>query len=173
MGENLAIPGRLSVRTPMQWSDELNGGFSPAPPSKLPRPLPTGAFGSLGVNVADQRRDPNSILNWFERLIRRRRETPEFGWGSMTLLETAGDTAIMAHRCDWEGGSVVAIHNLSAEPRHATVNLADVEDVDRVIDLLDGSTPARPLADPALECKLDGYGFSWLRLQRKGFRTVP
>ena len=54
-----------------------------------------------------------------------------------------------------------------------TVELGDVEDVDRVIDLLDGSTPARPLTEPTLECKLDGYGFSWLRLQRKGFRTVP
>jgi trehalose synthase len=173
MGENLEIPGRLSVRTPMQWSDERNGGFSPAAPSKLPRPLPDGVFGPMGVNVADQRRDPNSTLNWFERLIRRRRETPEFGWGSMTLLETAGDTAIMAHRCDWEGGSVVAIHNLSAAPRHATVELGDVEDVDRVIDLLDGSAPARPLTELTLESKLDGYGFSWLRLQRKGFRTVP
>ena len=82
MGENLEIPGRLSVRTPMQWTDERNGGFSPAAPSKLPRPLPDGDFGPMGVNVADQRRDPNSTLNWFERLIRRRRETPEFGWGS-------------------------------------------------------------------------------------------
>jgi hypothetical protein len=106
-------------------------------------------------------------------LIRRRRETPEFGWGSMTLLEAAGDRAIIAHRCDWEGGSVVAIHNLSVEPRHVTVELADVEDVDRVIDLLDGSAPARPLSESRLECKVDGYGFSWLRLQRKGLRTVP
>ena len=39
MGENLAIDGRLSVRTPMQWTDEKNGGFSTAPPSRLRRPV--------------------------------------------------------------------------------------------------------------------------------------
>ena len=31
MGENLAIPGRMSVRSPMQWSRGPNGGFSTAP----------------------------------------------------------------------------------------------------------------------------------------------
>jgi trehalose synthase len=173
MGENLDIPGRLSVRTPMQWTDERNGGFSPAPPSKLPRPVVAGRFGPLAVNVADQRRDPDSMLNWFERLIRRRRETPEFGWGSLTLLDVERDPAILAHRCDWEDGAVVAIHNLSADPRHVTVDLGDVDQRDRVIDLLDGATSPRPLDTPKLELKVEGYGFNWFRLQHAEHRTAP
>ena len=35
MGENLEVDGRLAVRTPMQWTDGPNGGFSTAPPRRL------------------------------------------------------------------------------------------------------------------------------------------
>ena len=56
MGENLSLPGRVSVRT-MQWSRDRNGGFSTAPPRRLRRQPPSGRFGPLGVNVADQQRD--------------------------------------------------------------------------------------------------------------------
>src|SRR3712207_7882152 len=40
------------------------------------------------ANVAEQRRDERSLLNWMERLIRRRKECPELGWGRWTLIET-------------------------------------------------------------------------------------
>ena len=45
MGDNLAIPDRFSVRVPMQWSDEPNGGFSTADADDLVRPLAAGAIG--------------------------------------------------------------------------------------------------------------------------------
>jgi glycosidase len=66
--ENLEIPGRLSVRTPMQWSADRHAGFSTAPDgARLCRQLPE----NQSVNVADQRRDPDSLLSWIERLIHR------------------------------------------------------------------------------------------------------
>ena len=64
------------------------------------------------MNVTRQRRDPESLLNWMERLIRRRRECPELGWGEPALLD-AGDAAVFAQRSDWEGSTVVAVHNLA------------------------------------------------------------
>ncbi|MGI9021837.1 MAG: alpha-amylase family protein [Acidimicrobiales bacterium] len=184
MGENLGVPGRLSVRTPMQWTDEHNGGFSSARPSRLPRPVVEGPFGPLAVNVADQRRDPSSLLNWFERIIRRRRETPEIGWGAVTLLDTGGDHAVLAHRCDWEGSAVVAVHNLSAEARHTRIDLGPTQEGDRLVDLLTTDAPravpgpSGPLGGgqqsaPALELKLEGYRFAWLRLQSAASRTAP
>ncbi len=45
MGENLDLPGRLAVRTPMQWTDGRDGGFSDAAPSRARRPLAEGGFG--------------------------------------------------------------------------------------------------------------------------------
>ena len=106
----------------MQWTDGPNGGFSTAPASRLVRPMVSGKLGPSRVNVAAQRRDPNSLLNWIERLIRRRKETPEFGWGTSSLIETAAP-AIFAHRCDWQGSTVAAVHNLSGSRTDATLDL--------------------------------------------------
>jgi hypothetical protein len=58
-------------------------------------------------------------------------------------------------------------------PRHVTVDGGEIRDGDRAIDLLDGSAPARPLGTPTLECKLESYGFLWMRLQHEDQRTVP
>ncbi|HUH07411.1 MAG TPA: alpha-amylase family protein, partial [Egibacteraceae bacterium] len=83
MGENLDVDGRMAVRTPMQWSDEPNGGFSSAPADQLCVPMTEqGDFGYRQVNVDEQRRDEGSLLNWMERMIRLRKLTPEIGWGA-------------------------------------------------------------------------------------------
>ena len=70
MGENLDIDDRPAVRTPMQWTGDPSAGFSSAPADALVRPITDDPqFASSAVNVRDQRRDPDSLLNWFERLI--------------------------------------------------------------------------------------------------------
>jgi trehalose synthase len=89
MGENLDIDGRLAVRTPMQWTDQRNGGFSNAAPSRLRRPLTQGAFGAEHVNVAAQRTDRESLLAFIHLLIKRYRESPELGWATSTSLLTS------------------------------------------------------------------------------------
>jgi maltose alpha-D-glucosyltransferase/alpha-amylase len=126
----------------------------------------------MAVNVAAQRRDPDSLLNWMERLIRRRRESPEFGWGEMTVLD-ASDDAVLAHRCEWEDSLVVAVHNLSAEPRAVKVDVGDAPDVDRLVDLLATTEPVHRFEAATLELKLEGYGYRWYRLQRRGTNTTP
>ena len=172
MGENLDVPGRLSVRTPMQWTDEKNAGFSAAAPGRLPRPIPDGQFGPLAVNVASQRRDPDSLLNWFEAMIRRRRECPEWGFGTLTVLDTSDD-AVLAHRCDWNASALVAIHNLSSAPCEVRVDLGDVTGVLTIVDLFNDREPGHDIEGPRLDVKLGSYGYHWFRLQREGVRTAP
>jgi trehalose synthase len=171
MGENLDAPDRLSVRTPMQWSDEPGAGFSTAPPETFPHPLVEGEYGPLAVNVADQRRDEGSLLNWFERLIRRRRETPELGLGDWAVIPTEV-RSVLAHRCDWAGSTVVALHNFSAEPCRLDVPLDGVDDAVAADDLLDGAREL-PLDAPALHVTLEGYGHRWFRIRRRGQRLSP
>jgi trehalose synthase len=175
MGENLAVDGRLSVRTPMQWADERNAGFSTARASALPRPVVEGQYGPMAVNAAAQRRDPDSLLNWMERLIRRRRECPEFGWGAPTVLDTSDD-AVLAHQCEWDGNRALAVHNLGAEPRSARIQLggeAGDGEEDRIVDLLATTDPVHHLDRATLDLKLEGYGYRWFRLQRTGENTTP
>jgi trehalose synthase len=163
MGENLAIDGRMSVRSPMQWTDEQNGGFSKARPSRLRRRVTEGRFGPLAVNVATQRRDPDSLLSWMERLIRRRKETPELGWGHWTVLET-NVTSVLSHRCDWEGRSVLAVHNLGDQPCEVRVQLGDVPEDGRLDDLLDERGAIGEIENSALDLKMESYGFRWFRI---------
>jgi trehalose synthase len=172
MGENLEIEGRMSVRTPMQWTDEKNGGFSKARPSRLRRPVVEGRFGPLAVNVAAQRRDPDSLLSWMERLIRRRRETPELGWGTWEVVRT-DVPSVLAHRCDWEGRTVVAAHNLGEQPCVVRLQLGDVPEDGKLDDLLDERGAFRDIEDGSLELKMDGYGFRWLRINTPDQHTPP
>jgi trehalose synthase len=168
MCENLDIEGRLSVRAPMQWSDEPNGGFSTATePDRLCRPVVADpAYAPPAVNVARQRRDPDSLLNWFERLIRRRRECPEIGFGDMTLLD-AGPSSVFAHRCDWQSNTVLALHSLSDARQRASIALDD-EGAEELVDLL--GTEDLPLSSGRAEIDLEPYGYRWYRVRRRGVR---
>jgi maltose alpha-D-glucosyltransferase/alpha-amylase len=165
MGENSAVEGRMSVRTPMQWSAEANGGFSTVEdPERLRRPPPSGAFGPERVNVAAQRRDPDSLLNWFERLIRRRRECPELGFGTLELLET-GAPSLLAHRCDWNGSTVVAVHELAGKEVEVALPVRDGE---ALVDLF--ADAQHPL--PAT-LALGPFAAHWFRVRRAGVRLPP
>jgi trehalose synthase len=169
MGENLEVKGRAAVRTPMQWSDEPNAGFSTAPADRLPAPVTDGAYGPLAVNVADERRDPHSLLNWFERLMRRRNETPELGLGTWSVLDH-DVPAVFAHACTWNDRTTVAVHNLGAEPCRVAIPIA-VEDAASYHDLFGGSR--EDLNEPCLRLTLDGYGCGWYRIHRRGQRVTP
>jgi maltose alpha-D-glucosyltransferase/alpha-amylase len=160
MRESLEIPGRMSVRSPMQWTSEPHRGFTTA--DRPSRPIAPGA-----AEVAAQRRDPDSLLSWMERLIRRRRECPELGWGEMTILD-ARDPAVLAHQADWEGSTILAVHSFAAEPRAVEL---EVGEADAVVDLFgpDELAPRRG----RVTVELGRYGHRWFRVRRPGQRVAP
>ena len=162
MGEDLSLEERNSVRTPMQWSEAINGGFSTASPEQLVRPvIDEGPFQYQRLNVAAQRRDPNLLLNWIERAIRLRKECPEFGWGTWSILET-NDPAVFAHSCQWQNRAIFAVHNLSSESRAVKLDLRDYKH-QHILDLL-GDRQVMPIQDDFQRVELEGYGYHWLRL---------
>jgi maltose alpha-D-glucosyltransferase/alpha-amylase len=166
MAENLEIEGRYSVRAPMQWSADPQGGFTTA--AEASRPLVDhGPFAYSEVNVAKQRRDPHSMLNWMERLIRRRRECPELGWGEWSLLD-AGDDAVFAHRCDWEDSTVVAVHNLAGRAASARLVLGGGGEL---VDLFEDRDHDLDAGELTLE--LAPYAARWFRVRRPGVRLPP
>src|SRR4051794_26372443 len=167
MGENLAIEDRYAVRSPMQWSADAHGGFTKAPRSV--RPLPEGDFSPRRVNVHDQRRDPGSLLRFMQHLILSRRERPEFGWGSVTLIESEAPS-LLCHRCDWQGSTVVAVHNLADAEAQATLELGP--DACAVDDVLAGGRAFDVDEDGRLDVRLDAYGYLWLLVRRDGDRRL-
>jgi maltose alpha-D-glucosyltransferase/alpha-amylase len=163
LGDDLSQDERNSIRPPMQWSGEANAGFSTAPPEQLFRPvISDDQFGYKHLNVIEQRRDGDSLLNWMERAIRMRKECPEFGWGNWQIIGT-DHPSVFAHRCDWQDGAVVAVHNLAGEACSVTLNLKENED--RLIDLL-GDRPYQQIEGDFHEVELDGYGYRWFRVGR-------
>jgi maltose alpha-D-glucosyltransferase/alpha-amylase len=163
MGEDLSLDERNSVRTPMQWSDAPHGGFSSAPRQTQIRPVISGGpYGYESVHMVGQRRAPDSLLNWMERAIRTRKECPEFGHGTLDILD-AGDPAVLAHSCQWQGGAVLAVHNLSDRRCAIGLNLRDYE-APHLVELL-GEREHIPLNGTAFEVALEGYGYRWFRLR--------
>ncbi|SDP59110.1 trehalose synthase [Klenkia soli] len=170
MGEQLSVGSRLAVRTPMQWTSGTNGGFSRARASRLPGPVVTGGYGPEFVNVADQRKDPDSLLTFFRLLIARRKECPELGWGSFEVLDQP-HTAVLAHLCSWDDGALLALHNLGAEPVVVPVALDGCGAEHLLADLLVEGTTALDERGRA-EVPLEGYGFRWLRVVAPGTRRL-
>ena len=115
MGDDLRLPERNCARTAMQWSTEPNAGFTKSDKPVLPV-IGDGPYSFQHVNVAAQRRDPNSLLNWMERIIRMRKEVPEIGWGDFSFLPS-GTPHVLATRYAWRNNSVLCVHNLSSEPQ--------------------------------------------------------
>jgi len=170
MGEQLDVGSRLAVRTPMQWTSGTNGGFSRARSSKLPGPVVTGGYGPEFVNVADQRKDPDSLLSFFRHLISRRKECPELGWGEFQVLEQP-HAAVLAHLCSWEDGALVALHNLGPEPAVVPVALDGCGSEHLLADLLVEGTTALDEHGRA-DVPLEGYGYRWLRVVAPGTRRL-
>jgi len=171
MGENLAIEGRSSVRTPMQWDASANGGFSQAKPSKLTAPVTEGGFSPEHINASAQRHDPDSLLHFMRRLIERYRASAEIGWGEFSVIEQ--DVAsVLAHSVANGEGQLVALHNLASEPAGVTFRVEGLVEGATLVDLLlDGSTLG-PSDDGRFHVALDGYGHRWLRVIAPGEKRL-
>jgi glycosidase len=159
MGDNPDVQGRLSVRTPMQWSSRPGAGFSTAPADRIVRPLVNdGPFGFDKVNVADQRRDKESLLNWTERGLRLRRECPELGWGEAESLDV-GDDAVLALQFRWEDRHMLTLHNLSDRDTQVELPDFDDEEMGEVLVAADDD----PWEQGSTTVRLGPYSFRWLQ----------
>lgn len=117
MGDNIWLPDRHGLRTPMQWDDSKNAGFSDAAEPYFPV-IDDAVFGYQRVNVAAQEGDPDSYLNLMRHLLKVRGSQPALRRGDFSFVETGND-AVLAFRRDSvhfsEAGvqSVLCVFNLS------------------------------------------------------------
>jgi maltose alpha-D-glucosyltransferase/alpha-amylase len=158
MGDNLALHGRNAVRTPMQWSSGPHGGFSTSASDSLPLPpIHEGPSSYVRVNVEDQKRDPDSLLNWTTRLLQIRRQCPEWGSGKIQTFET-GEPAVLGHQAEWQGNRIFALHNLADKTSTARVNREPDSHFHCLLSSVSQNEPNGPTI------RMESYGYRWYRV---------
>jgi maltose alpha-D-glucosyltransferase/alpha-amylase len=162
MGDNLALPERNCARTPMQWSSEPHAGFTESDRPCSPV-IDQGPYGFEQVNVATQRRDPNSMLNWTERIIRMRKEVPEIGWGDFKVIATR-DPAVLIIRYDWRNNSVLFVHNLDEKPKEIVFAAGLSGDAGKSLVNLLSEDHSEAGDNGRHRLVLEAYGYRWYRV---------
>jgi maltose alpha-D-glucosyltransferase / alpha-amylase len=156
------------VRTPMQWTSAPAAGFTTAPADAVWRPFPGGEYGPEHVNVEAQRTDPESLLNWFERMIRLRKSMPEIGWGEYRVIDV-DDDAVLALEFRWGAQTAVTVHGLARKKTTVSVrvDLGEHLDGDDRVILRDriGSSKPIPIEDGSARVPIDAHGYRWFCLE--------
>ena len=162
MGDDLDLPERTCARTPMQWSNDKNGGFTTADKAVMPV-IDHGGYGYKHVNVADQRRDPDSLLNWMERVVRMRKELPEISWGDFKIVPVKARQVLAMH-FTWRQRTLLIVHNLDANPQEIALRL-DKREFGPAGDLINllSQDHSRPDGSGRHCIVLEPYGYRWFR----------
>ncbi|WP_158786247.1 alpha-amylase family protein, partial [Granulicella sp. L46] len=161
MGDDLRLPERNCARAPMQWSTEPNAGFTKSEHPILPV-IDHGPYGFDHLNAADQRRDPNSLLNWMERMIRMRKEVPEIGWGDFRFVST-GTEKVLAMEYEWRNNAVVCVHNLEGAPTEIRMTLEHDGEGCVLVNLL-SNDHSEPNKKGKHAIVMEPYGYRWFRV---------
>ena len=162
MGDNIFLGDRDGVRTPMQWSNDRNGGFSRADPQHLYLPpIQDTLYGFEAVNVERQSRDASSLLNWTRRMLAVRRSTQVFGRGRITMLHP-GNRKILAYLRELGDEVVLCVANVSRTAQPVEIELVRFKG--RVPVEMIGTIAFPPIGDLPYVMTLPPYGFYWFRL---------
>jgi alpha-glucosidase len=109
--------GRDGERTPMQWSDEPHAGFSTGTPwNAIPDTYKT-------YNVADELKDPSSILNWYKQLLALRRTSSALLDGEYVALNEE-DPNVFSYLRKTKDDAVIVVINMSAAPQMFSFQLS-------------------------------------------------
>ncbi len=162
MGDNVFLADRDGVRTPMQWSNDRNAGFSRANPQSLYLPVVVDPqFHYETLNVEAQQANPNSLLWWLRRMIRRRQRHPVFGRGGIEFLTPANDH-VLAYLREGEGETILVVVNLSRHPQFVELDLSRF--AGRRPTELVGRSEFPTIGELPYLLTLGAYGFYWFSL---------
>jgi maltose alpha-D-glucosyltransferase/alpha-amylase len=159
MGDNIFLADRDGVRTPMQWSNDRNAGFSRANPQSLYLPVVVDPqFHYETVNVEAQQANPNSLLWWVRDMIRRRKRHPVFGRGAIEFLAPDNEH-VLAYLREGEGETILVVVNLSKHSQFVELDLSRFDGKGLVEMVGRASFPT--IASTPYPLSLGPYGFYW------------
>jgi len=109
--------GRDGERTPMQWTPGPNAGFSTAKKTWLPVPDSANIY-----NVETESKNPNSLLNFYKKLLNLRKNDATLREGNYVALNT-GDRNVMSYLRQYKDTAVIVVLNMSATNQTVTFDL--------------------------------------------------
>jgi maltose alpha-D-glucosyltransferase/alpha-amylase len=162
MGDNIWLPDRNGVRTPMQWDGSLNAGFSGADPEMLYEPvIDAGDYAYPLVNVAIAEKDPDSLLNKMRSLITIRKSQNAFSLGDFHFLAKDQTYCLVVLR-NYRDETILCIHNLSGQEQNLNLDLPDF--TGKYLFNLMTETELMKIDQPTCHFSIEPYGFSWLKI---------
>lgn len=165
MGDNIWLADRDGVRTPMQWSSDRNGGFSTAEPERLYLPVvQNDQYGYATVNVDNQMKKSNSLLQWVRSYVHIRQQYPAFGLGDFRALETTNE-AVLSFVRRYHDETLLCVNNLSAVPQAVELDLSEF--AGRVPRELSGGADFPRITDHPFTVTLAPHGFFWFELEER------
>ena len=163
MGDNIYLGDRNSVRTPMQWTPDRNGGFSRSDPAQLYLPcIMDPVYGYNAVNVEAQTRSLSSLLSWMKRLISVRKSTRVFGRGTLTFIRPA-NRAVLAYVRQLDDEAILCVANISRSAQAVELDLSEWKG--RVPQEMLGRTNFPRIGELPYLVTLPPYGFFWFSLK--------
>jgi alpha-glucosidase len=108
--------GRDGERTPMQWDSSANGGFSKASPW-LPVPATAKTY-----NVAEELKDPNSVLSFYKKVLQLRHTNKELLDGSYVPLNE-NDQNVLSYLRVYHDQAVLVALNMSGTTQNVNFQL--------------------------------------------------
>ena len=141
--------GRDGERTPMQWDNSAEAGFTTSANPWLPVPP-----NKSEINVKTEESDPNSLLAWYKALIELKKTNPLFIHGDNIMLDTENTKVLSWMRKGSGNAAVVIATNFTAEPQ--TVNLASGTSSGKLTTLL--KTPGSSDPTSLEKIELPAYG---------------
>ena len=163
MGDNVYLGDRNGVRTPMQWTNDRNAGFSRADSARLYDPVISDpVYGYQAVNVEAHERLPTSLLEWTRRMIRVRKRYQAFGRGSLEFLE-ADNRRVIAYIRAYEDQVLLCAGNLSRFAQPAQLDLSKFAGW-QPIELI-GETSFPTIGELPYFLTLGPHSFYWFRLE--------
>ncbi len=164
MGDNYHLGDRDGVRTPMQWTADMNAGFSTANPQQLFLPViidPEYHFTT--VNVENQIRNVSSFLWFMRQLNAQRKSIQALGRGSMQFLPSDNSKVLTFLRTYGEE-NILVIANLSRQSQAVRIEIPGQAGY-RVRDMFSGNEFPRITEAPYV-VTLTPYAFFWFTLER-------
>ena len=114
--ERIQFECRDNGRTPFQWDSTANAGFTSGMPWIKVNP------NYKDINYQSQETDPNSVLNYFRKIVKLRKENPLLVYGKYTLLDK-NNTKVYAYTREFEGQKMLIVLNFSASTAKAGIGV--------------------------------------------------